>query len=106
MAQNIMRPRGSENFPYWPKPPIQLQNAIPGQQMAGEVADIPINKSMYFYGYKRGDIRTIPTPSTFQDKKTAAQFIEGQPIMGRGAGVGLIDMLQLSIAQTQAQAAK
>ena len=99
----ILAPKGDSNFPYWPGLGIQNQNLIPGQQMAGEVVDIPLNKSMYMLHYLINDIQRIPSPEALQDKKNASLFIEGQPVLGRGSGIGLTDMLLTSIAQTQAQ---
>ena len=101
---NILRPKNDSTFPYWPGLGIQNINIVPGHQMAGEVQDIPLNKSRYMEGYTVSDIRRIPTPEALQDKANASLLIEGQPIMGRGAGVGLTDMLLMSVAQTQAQA--
>lgn len=100
---DILKPQGDRNFPYWPKLGVQNQNLIPGQQMAGEVSDIPLNKSMYMMHYLISDIQKVITPEALQDRKNASLFIERQPIMGRGEGVGLLDMLQMSVAQTQAQ---
>jgi hypothetical protein len=103
---NILKPKGEQNFPYWPGLPIQIATQIPGQQLAGEVADIGINKSMYMLGYAVNDINRVPSPEALQDARGAKQYIEGQPILGRGAGVGLTDMLLMSVAQQQAQTAK
>jgi len=100
---NILKPQGTQNFPYWPGLGIQNFAAIPGHQMAGEVADIPINKGMRDEGYTVAPINRIPTPEALQDKKGASLFIDPTPRMGRGAGVGLTDMLLMSVAQTQAQ---
>lgn len=96
---NILKPPNDKTFPYWPALGIQDFHAIPGAQIAGEVQDIDINKSMYMMGYPTGDVKRLATPQTTQDASGAAQFIEGTPVMGRGAGVGLTDMLLMSIAQ-------
>ena len=103
MGNNILKPKGNNNFPYWPGLAIQDSFSIPGAQIAGEVSDIRLNKSMYMLPYTIQPINRIPSPEALQDKKGAAAFLETTPIMGRGSGVGLTDMLLMSVAQQRAQ---
>lgn len=100
---NILAPKGNANFPYWPGLAIQDSFSIPGDQIAGEVEDIRLNKSKYMLPYAVQDINRVEKPEALQDKKGAAEYIESTPIMGRGAGVGLTDMLLMSVAQQRAQ---
>lgn len=103
---NILNPKGNNNFPYWP--PLRIQDAglIPGQQMAGEISDILINKDRYSLPYTVQEVNSTPFPEALQDKRGAAELLETTPIMGRGAGVGLTDMLLTSIAEVKAQGKK
>ena len=103
MGDNILAPKGNANFPYWPGLAIQDSFSIPGAQIAGEVSDIRLNKSMYMLPYAVQDINKVEKPEALQDKKGAAEYLETTPTMGRGAGVGLTDMLLMSVAQQRAQ---
>ena len=103
MGDNILAPKGNANFPYWPGLAIQDSFSIPGAQIAGEVSDIRLNKSMYMLPYAVQDINKVEKPEALQDKKGAAEFLETTPTMGRGSGVGLTDMLLISVAQQRAQ---
>lgn len=103
MGDNILKPKGNANFPYWPGLAIQDPFSIPGDQIAGEVQDIRLNKSMYMLPYTIQPIDKVEKPEALQDKKGAAEFLETTPTMGRGAGVGLTDMLLMSVAQQRAQ---
>lgn len=100
---NILKPQGDKNFPYWPGVPLQESQSIPGQQVAGEIADININRDRYSMPYAVGDVSTLRTAEALQDKTGATRFIEGRPVMGRGAGVGLTEMLLTSITAQQTQ---
>jgi hypothetical protein len=100
---NILKPAGDKNFPYWPGLGIQNISAIPGDQIAGEISDIPINRSMHMLGYSVQDIDKVSTPEALQDRRGATELLETPPPLGRGAGTGLTDMLLMSVAKQQAQ---
>lgn len=82
------------SFPYWQNPGVQYPNMIPGQQMAGEIADIGINRIPSETDYNQADIRTIPTPdSPSQQVGQARQIQVHRAELGRGAAIGLTDLL-------------
>lgn len=100
---NILDP-GVNQFPFWTPLRVQIPSLIPGQQMTGEVEDIRINKIPSETDYNNSDVRKIPFPTAPGQDVSSAQALLFKPVpQGRGAGVGLMDMLQTSIAQTQAQ---
>lgn len=100
---NILDP-GVNQFPFWTPLKVQVPSLIPGQQMTGEIKDIGINKIPSETDYNKSDVRQIPFPTAPGQDVSGAQALLFKPIpQGRGAGVGLMDMLQTSIAQTQAQ---
>lgn len=100
---NILEP-GVNQFPFWNPLRVQVPSLIPGQQMTGEVEDINLNKIPLKTDFNKSDIRQIPFPTAPGQDVSSAQDLLFKPIpQGRGAGVGLMDMLQTSIAQTQAQ---
>lgn len=103
MPKNILDP-GVNQFPYWQPLRLQVASLIPGQQMTGEIKDIGINKIPSETDYNNSDVRKIPFPvAPGQDVTSAKDLLYKPTPQGRGAGVGLMDMLQTSITQTQAQ---
>ena len=102
---DINAPGNQRAFPYWPGLGIQVPSMIPGQIMSGEIVDIRVNRIPSETDYNPGDIRRIPAPNApANDVTGAAELMTHKTPMGRGSGVGLMDMLQTSIAQTQARA--
>lgn len=99
MAQNIQDPN-TRAFPYWPPLGIQQPAFIPGQQLAGEVQDIRINRIPQDTDFNQSDVRRLPTPNApANDVTGAGELLTHSAPMGRGSGIGLMDMLQMSIAQ-------
>lgn len=93
-------------YPYWIAPGVQVPNLIPGQQMAGEIQDIGINRIPSETDYNQSDIRTIPTPdSPSQQVGQSIQIQAHRPELGRGASIGLTDLLIQSVQVTQRIAA-
>lgn len=81
-------------WPYWQNPGVQYPNMIPGQQMAGEIADIGINRIPSETDFNQGDIRTIPTPDSPRQQIGESLLMQVHSAeMGRGASVSLLDML-------------
>lgn len=101
---NILNPN-TQNFPYWaPLAGAQSPLLIPGAQLARMVEDVKINRTPEETDFNRGDIRQIPLPTApGQDVTSAGALLVHSTPMGRGAGVGLFDMLTQSITQTQNQ---
>lgn len=101
--KNILDP-GVNQFPFWTPSRVQVPSLIPGQQMTGEIKDIVLNKIPSETDYNNSDVRQIPFPvAPGQDVSSANQLLFKPTPQGRGAGVGLLDMLQTSIIQTQQQ---
>lgn len=94
---NLLQANTSQ-FPYWFNPGVQPAYNIPGQMLAGEIADIGINRIPSETDYNNSDIRTIPTPdSPSQQVGQARQLQTHRAEMGRGAAIGLTDLLVQSI---------
>lgn len=104
MAPNLLNPNVNR-FPFWQRPAgIQVPNLIPGQQMTGEIQDIRLNRIPLKTDFNNGDVRKIPFPQApNNDVSSARDLLTHQIPQGRGAGVGLMDMLQTSIVQQQNQ---
>ena len=103
MSKNILDPNINQ-FPYWTPLRLQIVSLIPGQQMTGALRDIGINKIPSETDYNNSDVRQIPFPKAPAQDVTSSQALLFKPVpQGRGAGVGLMDMLQTSIKATQTQ---
>ncbi len=88
----------TSQYPYWIAPGVQYPNMIPGQQMAGEIADIGINRIPSETDYNHADIRTIPTPDSPSQQVSQSRKIQvHRAELGRGAAIGLTDLLIQSV---------
>lgn len=102
MTQNINQPNTNQ-YPFW-SPPFGIQNPrqIVGGGIASMIEDLQFNRIPSETDYLQSDIRTIPTPATNIDTKTALSFETHRAQLGRGSAIGLADMLlqsQLEVSQ-------
>lgn len=96
MTQNINKPNTKE-YPLW-APPFGIQNPrqIVGGGIASMLEDLQYNRIPSETDYLVSDIRTIPTPQTNIDTKTALKFETHRAQLGRGSAIGLTDLLLMS----------
>ncbi len=96
MTRNINQPNTSQ-YPFWP-PPFGIQNPrqIVGGGIDSMIEDLQFNRIPSETDYLQSDIRTIPTPQTNIDTRTATTFEAHRAQLGRGSAIGLTDLLLMS----------
>jgi hypothetical protein len=94
--QNINKPNTNQ-YPFW-TPPFGIQNPrqIVGGGIDSMIEDLQFNRIPSETDFLNSDIRTIPTPQTNIDTKTALTFETHRAQLGRGSAIGLTDLLLMS----------
>lgn len=92
----------SPNYPFWGAESVQRPTLIAGGQLESMLEDLATNRIPLRDEVSHSDIRRIPIPeSPVQRISDASQLQDTPPIMGRGPGVGLMDMLTASIVNNR-----
>lgn len=100
---DIWNPGNNGAYPYWPLIG-QNQYNIPGEQIAGAIQDVDINRIPSETDYNNADINVIPVPgSPAADITGSLELQASRPSTGVGAGVGLMDLMMQSIQEVNQQ---
>lgn len=92
----------TNQYPYW-TPPFQIQNPlrISGGAIELMIQDIGVNRIPSETDFLNAPIHRIPVPAINRDEKTAATFESHTQELGRGASIGLTDLMLMSVLENQ-----